>query len=160
MQLVCIICISATLVITSWSSVCFGAAARTPIPLPENALPSTAAVFMKRTNIFESSINSEKTHSNDKQLKEELFALSNDNTKHTLHILNGEQQNNTYLTSSGGKLSSSSGKNFSIGVDNGASVESASNDFAVDNGINVPSIVDINKSNPVSYTHLTLPTKA
>lgn len=160
MQLVCIICISATLVITSWSSVCFGAAARTPIPLAANNLQSTAAVFIKRTNIFESS-NSEKTHSNDKQLKEELFALSKDNTKVTpLHILNGEQQNHRNLSSSGKLSSSSSGKNFSIGVDNGASVESAaSNDFAVDNGINVPSIVDINKSNLISSNDSANPEK-
>ena len=150
MQLVCIICISASLVITSWSSACFGAAARTTIPLASDLMKSEE-VFLKDSNIFENSPSKfvEKTHSNEEQLKQELFALRNENTKVSLSTINGDKQNHTYLSSSG-NLSSPSRQNVSIGVDNGASVESASNDFAVDNGINVPSIVDINKSNLIS----------
>lgn len=151
MQLVCIICISACLVITSWSTVCSGAAARTTIPLASKVLKSEG-VFLKDANIFEGSEFKGKTHSKNEQLKEELFSLSKDNTKVPLKsILNGEQQNHPSLSSGGKLLTSSSGQKVSIGVDNGASVESAaSNDFAVDNGINVPSIVDINKSDLIS----------
>ena len=133
------------MVITSWSSVCLGAvAARAHVPSKDLKSKGGAS---KDGGIFESldSKFSEQIHSNVEKLKQELFAVSKGNTIVWSH--NDEKQQN-YLPSSPSGLSS--GQNTSIEVDSGALVESASNNLAVDNGINVPANVDINKSSQIT----------